>query len=249
SSAEMKLVVLDSEILPLGSVVLVDGHGVSIGRDRVIGNPRLRLNEIVVSRFHATIFEDVPLVDVFHIVDVGSMYGTSLNGQRLSESKVSSSPTPLSHGDILKVGSSQFQVHIHPQWPCDDCKVTSSNVISTRHDERRLKRAALGEPETRARVALALRREGEASESSGYIDRAALRRKEERTSATDDVNVREFLNGAQPDWEVRRRTGDEASVPIPEADPLNVGSRMLAKMGWAAGTGLGKDRSGRVDPV
>ncbi|OCF30828.1 hypothetical protein I316_07551 [Kwoniella heveanensis BCC8398] len=35
----------------------------------------------------------------------------------------------------------------------------------------------------------------------------------------------------------------------PGEDDSNVGNQMLAKMGWTAGTGLGKEREGRVDPI
>ncbi len=35
-------------------------------------------------------------------------------------------------------------------------------------------------------------------------------------------------------------------TPIPET---NMGYRLLQKMGWSQGKGLGKDESGRVDPV
>lgn len=37
--------------------------------------------------------------------------------------------------------------------------------------------------------------------------------------------------------------------PAPGVDDSNVGNQLLAKMGWTAGTGLGKGNEGRVDPV
>ncbi|KAI9205482.1 uncharacterized protein BJ171DRAFT_500600 [Polychytrium aggregatum] len=55
SNAEMKLVVISSEVLKPGSVVLVDGSGLTIGRDRA-PEKRLQLKEMAVSRFHAMIF-------------------------------------------------------------------------------------------------------------------------------------------------------------------------------------------------
>jgi len=35
----------------------------------------------------------------------------------------------------------------------------------------------------------------------------------------------------------------------PGKDENNVGNKLLKKMGWAAGTGLGTDGAGRVDPI
>ncbi|KAJ3296723.1 Angiogenic factor with G patch and FHA domains 1, partial [Borealophlyctis nickersoniae] len=120
SDAEMKLVVTRSDVrgLTSGAVILVDGNGISIGRDSAVER-RLRLKELAVSRFHCTIYvqripgtganggstwdkdettEDGEVVDrddptirstdTFFIVDSGSMHGTFVNGVRLSEPKV-----------------------------------------------------------------------------------------------------------------------------------------------------------------
>lgn len=37
--------------------------------------------------------------------------------------------------------------------------------------------------------------------------------------------------------------------PAPAADHSNVGNKLLAKMGWTAGSGLGASADGRVDPI
>lgn len=31
----------------------------------------------------------------------------------------------------MKAGSTTFEVHIHPEWPCDKCRITGSNLIQT----------------------------------------------------------------------------------------------------------------------
>ena len=37
--------------------------------------------------------------------------------------------------------------------------------------------------------------------------------------------------------------------PAPAKDESNIGNKLLQKMGWSLGTGLGTDGEGRVDPM
>ncbi|KAJ3196268.1 hypothetical protein HK101_009533 [Irineochytrium annulatum] len=55
SDATMKLVVVESGVVAAKGVVVIDGAGLTIGRDRA-DTRRLRLGELAVSRFHAEIF-------------------------------------------------------------------------------------------------------------------------------------------------------------------------------------------------
>ncbi|KAJ3044929.1 hypothetical protein HDV00_000212 [Rhizophlyctis rosea] len=162
SDLSMKLVVLSTSLttIKLGDIVLVDGSGLTIGRDRS-HEKRLRLNEMAVSRFHASIFveraapgggnaggEDLEEgegegdgeagggVECFCIVDAGSTQGTFVDGVRLSEPKKSSTPHPLPHRSLLTIGSTTFQIHCHSSptsfiTSCEGCQVTSENVVGT----------------------------------------------------------------------------------------------------------------------
>ncbi|KAG0052087.1 Angiogenic factor with G patch and FHA domains 1 [Gryganskiella cystojenkinii] len=60
SDATLRLCVLSSEILPIGGVILMDASGLSFGRDRPLSGQgkRVRMVEMGVSRFHASIYLD-----------------------------------------------------------------------------------------------------------------------------------------------------------------------------------------------
>ncbi|KAG9287349.1 hypothetical protein G9A89_023720 [Geosiphon pyriformis] len=159
SDATLRLVVLESDILKPGNLIIVDGNGISIGRDKW-DDRRLRLPELRTSKHHCQIFcstssasmsstdshnnvgsindeEDSlatpnsigTLKDAFYIIDSGSQNGTFVNSTRLSESKMSSKPMILSHMDEIIVGSTTFQVHMHKQWTCEACTLTEGKFI------------------------------------------------------------------------------------------------------------------------
>ncbi|GAA6048600.1 hypothetical protein JCM3770_002049 [Rhodotorula araucariae] len=79
-----------------------------------------------------------------------------------------------------------------------------------------------------------------------YVDRAAARR--EVHGATED-------GPAGPGAKKRKFDGPEPPLPAGEApnkdglEESNAGRKMLEKMGWTAGAGLGAAGDGRVDPV
>ncbi|KAH6561983.1 hypothetical protein BASA60_011289 [Batrachochytrium salamandrivorans] len=137
----MRLVVKASDIVPVGSVVLVDAAGLSIGRDSNPFEKRLRLKEIAVSRCHATIYLDtsitantdgdktIPQDMPFCVVDTGSVHGTFVNDQRLSPSKEASAPMVLKHNDCLRLGSTVLVIHQHPRWSCSECVATALNTL------------------------------------------------------------------------------------------------------------------------
>ncbi|GJJ68370.1 hypothetical protein EMPS_00716 [Entomortierella parvispora] len=60
SDATLRLCVLSSDILPAGGVILIDASGVSFGRDRPLSGQgkRVRMVEMTISRFHASIYLD-----------------------------------------------------------------------------------------------------------------------------------------------------------------------------------------------
>ncbi|KAI9592179.1 hypothetical protein BDF19DRAFT_425669 [Syncephalis fuscata] len=70
----------------------------------------------------------------YWIVDCGSMHGTFINNERLSDSRKSSQPRRLNHSDCIQVGSTLFEVHIHDPYKgwgsCQVCVLRENNAIS-----------------------------------------------------------------------------------------------------------------------
>ncbi|KAF8326098.1 uncharacterized protein EI90DRAFT_3281756 [Cantharellus anzutake] len=87
-----------------------------------------------------------------------------------------------------------------------------------------------------------------------YRDRALERRV---IYGQPDVPVSPTDSGAAPNGKRRQAEGPspppKASTPPPALNPgedeNNVGNKLLKKMGWSAGTGLGLSGEGRVDPI
>ncbi|KAL1919845.1 uncharacterized protein VTP21DRAFT_1776 [Calcarisporiella thermophila] len=154
--AVLRLVVTASNVLTPGGVVLVDAEGITIGRDRAYAR-RLRLPEMMTSKFHCQIYFDpcaAPVIsegtsvgendiitaemhDCFFIVDVGSSHGTYKNGMRLSIAKKSSEPFRLQHLDEISIGSTRFQCHLHPlDEDCHVCQIRDGNQINIGDGEK-----------------------------------------------------------------------------------------------------------------
>ncbi|CED84629.1 SMAD/FHA domain [Phaffia rhodozyma] len=80
------------------------------------------------------------------IVDSGSTHGSFIGRRkpggegklvkkkwkRLSEAKKASLPEQLQHGDFLRIGSTTFEIHLHPTLPCSECSLSdASSLIPT----------------------------------------------------------------------------------------------------------------------
>ncbi|CAM0136405.1 hypothetical protein VKS41_006779 [Umbelopsis sp. WA50703] len=270
SDETLRMVVLESQLLPVNNIVLVDANGITVGRDRS-WDRRLRLPEMAVSKYHCHIFstsadifqesgdaEEAPKsTATFSIIDVGSQNGTFVNGNRLSVSKAASSPAVLKHMDVISVGTTKFQVHDHQGgWPCEQCKHKHGNII----DIASTTQAKPTEPRHNAKHANKYDREQARRDelkrlkqkyheekpvriSGIYVDRADARRKQQGSdynpiSRQQDVDMPVTpIQSPQP-MQANKRLGEE-----------NIGNRLLQRMGWKEGQGLGSSGSGMVDPI
>ncbi|KAI8394016.1 uncharacterized protein BYT42DRAFT_553045 [Radiomyces spectabilis] len=249
SDATLRLVVLESDKLKAGHVVLVDAQGLTVGRDKS-WDKRLRLPEMAVSKFHCQIFFDAEAAS-FHVTDVGSQNGTFLNSERLSDTKTSSVPFKLQHKDQLQIGSTVLEVHQHEHgWPCEQCR-TNDNIIDTTEQSRK------SQPDkvtVRQDLEVARRQElqrlkqkfstveSKSTQRASYLDRANLRRQQQPAGISKHSRV-----PVQEEYETVHTPVAAATVHTPVH---GVGDRMLRKMGWKQGQGLGKPGSGGIlEPI
>lgn len=126
-----RFLVQQSDVLRLGSVVVVDSYEtLLVGRDRQ-RLPQIRLKELAVSKHHAYIFWDEETT-TWSLVDNGSVHGTfitsnaksgpTVSPDRLSPPRTASLPRSLHDGDQVTIGSTTFGIHIHHDGtPCVAC--------------------------------------------------------------------------------------------------------------------------------
>jgi len=265
----LRLLIIRGAQSPKRRVAVIDGHDeVSIGRD-TSPTARLRLKEMAVSKFHATIFWDSGSEE-WSIVDVGSVHGTFISSHgpasstRLSRARTASAPRTLTHLDEITIGSTTLLCHIHsgsPALPCDECSPTSTNEIpllniptmastsqappvSVAHKVPH--KRAMADLKTSLLSLSAVPRTGVAA--STYVDRAARRRAAVGISTPEPRQAPDPPGPAQPPArrDVRRASpSTHSSVAAKErVEPIsgeNIGHRILLKQGWKPGAGLGLD--------
>ncbi|GFO06216.1 angiogenic factor with g patch and fha domains 1 [Plakobranchus ocellatus] len=242
----IRLIVLQSEYLQIGSLSIITCAGGTIGREPNMGHI-IEISDLNISKVHAQVHYDYEC-NCYNIIDKGSQNGTFLNGKRLSESKQESAAYPLSHEDILEIGSTRFLLHIHSGHDtCEDCepgqvqaKLRALNPIKNDHivlskDEKnrhRLKELK----QLRKKYGLQnsyFENTGANISNSEYCDKAYLRRKYVGSEPVDAPNT-------------------SADMPASTQNPIsasNKGHKLLSKMGWKEGEGLGKTNSGIAAPV
>ncbi|ORY49448.1 hypothetical protein BCR33DRAFT_763225 [Rhizoclosmatium globosum] len=169
-----------------------------LGRDE----GHLFLRELSVSRSHATIFSQRVLCPVYggwtdyvYICDLGSTQGTFVDGERVADAKEKGKLKRLVHDTKLVIGSTEFKVHVHREWPCAGCKTTSSNLVQTHSSIKTFSSKAKEAPQTGnvsivnthkaelnnlKRTLLGTTKTGATtydSVQSEYLDRSSIRRK------------------------------------------------------------------------
>lgn len=233
-----RLIALHSSVLARSKrVAALDGYTeVSIGRD-VTTSARVRLKEMAVSKFHASIYWDGARRE-WGIVDMGSMHGTFVRsahdpstsaaasqqappGTRLSAPRKASMPRVLRHLDEIRIGGTTFLVHEHLTGrPCSDCTIDADAEIPlfSSHGSRKINIS--GDEQSRKRKYTTHDGERDAKKSMAKL-RSSLLSRHALPSPLPSVS-----NAAYKDRSARRREfHPEPRVPSLPAASLPTASR------------------------
>ncbi|KAI7867356.1 hypothetical protein BDF14DRAFT_1881747 [Spinellus fusiger] len=278
SDAVLRLVVISSGLLTPGHVILVDANGLTIGRDRAAWDTCLRLAEMAVSKVHCQLYceTDKNKKDFFQIIDVGSRHGTFINGERLSNAKMSSLPRRLQHQDTLSIGSTVLKVHWHDptEWPCPQCQAAGTQIIATvveennkqqqqQHHHQQQQQQHHHHHQPKEDLELSRRKEllrlknslAPKKEKTVYVDRAETRRRHEAKLSFTYMQTQRLKRKARDESEegINTSHGREQEQVFIKVDAVTtetpvqgVGDRMLRKMGWREGQSLGKTGTGGI---
>ncbi|KAK0054093.1 angiogenic factor with G patch and FHA domains 1, partial [Biomphalaria pfeifferi] len=239
----IRVIVEASEHLPLGSLYIITCAGGSIGREQNLRHS-IEICDSNISKIHAEVSYDYEN-SCYVLIDKGSQNGTFLNSKRMSKSKCTSENHKLAHGDVVEIGSTKLLLHIHKgHETCEECepgqvqaKIKAQNpikndyVLLSKEEKNRLRRNQLKNIKKKYGLQNThFENPGAVLPGSDYCDKAYLRRKyigsESNATGQDDT---------------------PASVQSPISTE-NKGHKLLAKMGWKEGEGLGKSNSGIAEP-
>ncbi|XP_038826911.1 angiogenic factor with G patch and FHA domains 1 isoform X4 [Salvelinus namaycush] len=241
----VRVTVVRSPVLQTGTLFIITADSpATIGREKDM-NHAISISEMGVSKLHAEVYFDQDQ-QCYMLVDQGSQNGTVLNGNRILQPNAKCDPCPLTHGDEVKMGETVLSFHIHAGTDtCDGCEPgqvmahlskhqrnqpLQAGPAPTKEDKELLRQKELKQMKVKYGLKSAEYEEDKALRNPRYVDRAESRR---QTVGSEGV----FQRDDAP-----------ASVHV-EISEVNKGRKMLEKMGWKKGEGLGKDGAGMKDPI
>lgn len=237
----VRVTVVRSPVLQVGTLFIITADSpATIGREKDMDHA-VRIAEMGVSKFHAEVYFDQEQ-QCYMLVDQGSQNGTVINGNRILQPKTKCEPHPLMHGDEVKMGETVLSFHIHSGTDtCDGCepgqimahlskykREETAGATLSKEDKEALRQKEL--KQMKAKYGLQSNEETKALRNPRYKDRAESRR---QTVGSEGVFQR-----------------DDAPASVhAEISEGNKGRKMLEKMGWKKGEGLGKEGTGMKDPI
>ncbi|XP_049722196.1 angiogenic factor with G patch and FHA domains 1 isoform X2 [Elephas maximus indicus] len=240
----IRVIVIRSPVLQIGSLFIITAvNPATIGREKDMAHT-LRIPEVGVSKFHAEIHFDHELQS-YVLVDQGSQNGTIVNGKQILQPKTKCDPYVLEHGDEVKIGETVLSFHIHPgSDTCDGCEPgqVRAHLRLDKKDESFAGPAlSKEEKELERRKELKKIRVKYGLQNTDYEDEKALKNPKYK----DRAGKRREQIGSEGPFQ---RDDAPASVHS-EITDSNKGRKMLEKMGWKKGEGLGKDGGGMKTPI
>uniref|UniRef100_A0A8C6MU06 Angiogenic factor with G patch and FHA domains 1 n=1 Tax=Mus spicilegus TaxID=10103 RepID=A0A8C6MU06_MUSSI len=240
----IRVIVIRSPVLQMGSLFIITAVSpATIGREKDMEHT-VRIPEVAVSKFHAEVYFDHDLQS-YVLVDQGSQNGTIVNGKQILQPKTKCDPYVLEHGDEVKIGETVLSFHIHPgSETCDGCEPgqVRAHLRLDRKDEPLVGPAlSKEEKELERRKALKKIRVKYGLQNTDYEAEKALKNPKYK----DRAGKRREQVGSEGTFQ---RDDAPASVHS-EITDSNKGRKMLEKMGWKQGEGLGKDGGGMKTPI
>ncbi|KAE8636084.1 hypothetical protein XENTR_v10002835 [Xenopus tropicalis] len=240
----IRVTVVRSPVLQKGTLFIITADKTAtIGREKDLGHT-IRIPELGISKFHAEVYFDHNLQS-YVLVDQGSQNGTVINGNHILQPKEVSQPCVLQHGDEVKFGETVLSFHVHPgSETCDGCEPGqvrahlrlnkkeehSAGPVLTKEGKELLRKQGLKKIRAKYGLQSADYEDNKVLTNPKYKDRAGRRRQVVGSDGT-------FQKEEAP-----------ASVHV-EINDNNKGRKMLEKMGWKKGEGLGKSSDGIRDPI
>ncbi|KAM7401820.1 hypothetical protein PAMP_017098 [Pampus punctatissimus] len=239
----VRVTVVRSPVLQVGTLFIITADSAAtIGREKDMDHA-IRIPEMGVSKFHAEVYFDQEQQS-YMLVDQGSQNGTVINGNRILQPKTKCEPHALMHGDEVKMGDTVLSFHIHSGTDtCDGCepgqvmahlskyrREETAGPALTKEDKEALRQKELKQMKAKYGLQSGEYEEAKALRNTKYKDRAESRR---QTVGSEGV----FQKNDAP-----------ASVHV-EISEVNKGRKMLEKMGWKKGEGLGKEGTGMKNPI
>ncbi|XP_006889895.1 PREDICTED: angiogenic factor with G patch and FHA domains 1-like [Elephantulus edwardii] len=240
----IRVIVIRSPVLQTGSLFIITAvNPATIGREKDMEHT-LRIPEVGVSKFHAEIHFDHNLQS-YVLVDQGSQNGTIVNGKQILQPKSKCDPYVLEHGDEVKIGETVLSFHIHSgSDTCDGCEpgqVRAHLRLDKKDDSFVGPALSKEEKELERRKELKKIRVKYGLQNIDYEDEKTLKNPKYK----DRAGKRREQIGSEGTFQ---RDDAPASVHS-EITDSNKGRKMLEKMGWKKGEGLGKDGGGMKTPI
>ncbi|XP_054472104.1 angiogenic factor with G patch and FHA domains 1 isoform X2 [Anoplopoma fimbria] len=239
----VRVTVVRSPVLQVGTLFIITADSsATVGREKDMDHA-IRIPEMGVSKFHAEVYFDQEQQG-YMLVDQGSQNGTVINGNRILQPKTKCEPQALMHGDEVKMGETVLSFHIHSGTDtCDGCepgqvmahlskhkREENTGPTLTKEDKEALRQKELKQMKAKYGLQSSEYEEVKAIRNPRYQDRAESRR---QTVGSEGVFQR-----------------DDAPASVhQEISEVNKGRKMLEKMGWKKGEGLGKEGTGMKDPI
>ncbi|XP_029989483.1 angiogenic factor with G patch and FHA domains 1 isoform X2 [Sphaeramia orbicularis] len=242
----VRVTVVRSPVLQVGTLFIITADSsATIGREKDM-NHAIRIAEMGVSKFHAEVYFDQEQQS-YVLVDQGSQNGTVINGNRILQPKTKCEPHALMHGDEVKMGETVLSFHIHSGTDtCDGCEPGQvmahlskykreepcplSGPVLSKEEKEVLRQKELKQMKAKYGLQSNEFEEAKTLKNPKYKDRAESRR---QTVGSEGVFQR-----------------DDAPASVhTEISEVNKGRKMLEKMGWKKGEGLGKEGTGMKAPI